>query len=368
MTQHIPNTVPENPLGILGNDRLLERLTRDIRDNRLSHAYILDGKPGSGRHTLARHMAAAIACYHRPGRILPHDSEDQMGFFDDEDTAPLLSEDASVPCGICEGCRKVLEGISPDVILIGREGKASLGIDAVRRIKETVHLAPGEADIKVYIIEDAETMTLQAQNALLLTLEEPPAYVLFILLCNGVENLLETIRSRAPVLHTAPVSDELIKEYLIAHKRSLPSAELDALLICADGSIGQALALSDAKSVKSILKQRELTDAFIEGAAHRRKAAIPAVIGQFGNKRDEVLGLLSLLTLAVRDLMLLKKCETAKLKYYTQRDTALALTEAMTSRTLLSLFKALEQAKDELMRNGNVRLTLTQMCFAAGVL
>ncbi len=367
MIHHDDKITLGNPLEIFGNDRLLARLTHDIRDSRLSHAYILDGKPGSGRHTIALHMAAAIACYHRPGRLSHGVNEPQMGFFDDEPAVAPMG-DGSLPCGVCDGCRKVLAGISPDVILIGREGKATLGVDAVRRVKETVHLAPGETDIKVYIIEDAETMTPQAQNALLLTLEEPPAYVLFILLCNGAENLLETIRSRAPVLHTSPVSDELIKKSLSAHKRSLPAAELDALLICADGSIGQALALSDARSLKSILKQRELTDAFIEGTAHKRKASIPAVIGQFGNKRDEVLSLLSLLTLAVRDLMLLKKSETAKLKYYTERDTALALTEVLTSRALLTLYQALEQARDELMRNGNVRLTLTQMCFAAGVL
>lgn len=367
MAHHDTNITMGNPLEILGNDRLLERLTRDIRDNRLSHAYILDGKPGSGRHTIARHMAATIACYHRPGRISHGESEAQMGFFDDEPVIMPMG-DGSLPCGVCEGCRKVLEGISPDVLTIGREGKATLGVDAVRRVKETVHLAPGESDIKVYIIEDAETMTTQAQNALLLTLEEPPSYVLFILLCNGAENLLETIRSRAPVLHTAPVSDALIRKYLSAKKKTLPSEELDALLICADGTIGQALALSDTKSLKSILKQRELTDAFIEGAAHKRKVSIPAVIGQFGNKRDEVLSLLSLLTLAVRDLMMLKKSETSKLKYYTKRDTALALTEVFTSRALLTLYQALEEARDELIRNGNVRLTLTQMCFAADVL
>ena len=367
MMQQDTQILQGNPLEILGNDRLLERLTRDIGDNRLSHAYILDGKPGSGRHTIARHMAAAIACHARPGRLSGGTSQGQMGFFDDEPAVPL-SDSHVLPCGVCEGCRKVLEDISPDVITIGREGKATLGVDAIRRVKETVYLAPGESDVKVYIIEDAETMTPQAQNALLLTLEEPPAYVLFILLCNGVENLLETIRSRAPVLHTAPVSDDLIKKYLTSHKKSLPAPELDALLICADGAIGQALALSDAKSLKSILKQRELTDAFMEGAAYKQKAAIPSVVGQFGSKREEVLSLLALLTLAVRDLMLIKKSETAHLKYYTQRDTALALSEVMTSRGLLLLYQALDQARDELMKNRNVRLTLTQMCFGAGLL
>jgi len=73
-----------NPLGILGNTHLLQRLTTDISESRLSHAYILDGKPGSGRHTIARHVAATIACYHREGRQTPAAQDGQFGFFDDD--------------------------------------------------------------------------------------------------------------------------------------------------------------------------------------------------------------------------------------------------------------------------------------------
>lgn len=354
-----------NPLGLVGQDRLLQRLTRDISEGNLSHAYILDGRVGTGRHTVARHVAAAIACHHRPGRRAP--DMGQMGFFDD---LPVVSPDehTPVPCGVCEGCRKVLEGICPDVTVIGREGKATLGVETIRKLRETVHLSPGDMDTKVYVIEDAETMTPQAQNALLLTLEEPPPYVLFLLLCNGAENLLETIRSRAPVLHTLPLPDEDLRRLLAERQRSLPREEIDALLICADGSLGQALAMSDAKSLKSILKQRETVDAFIGGCAKKRSGAIPAAIGQFGNKRDEVSGLLALVTLAIRDLMLLKKCESAPLKYFTDREVALELSADFTARALSVLYDAVVAAKDELAANGNVRLTLTHMCLSAGIL
>ncbi|MBE6559353.1 MAG: hypothetical protein E7661_10155 [Ruminococcaceae bacterium] len=353
-----------NPLGIIGNRDLLCRLTRDAREGTLSHAYIIDGKVGSGRHTVARHLACACACHHRPGRVAVTEHAGQMGFFDDE--APVIPDvDIPIPCGVCEGCRKVRENICPDVITVGREGKATLGVEAVRRIKESIYMAPGEMEHKVYIIEDAETMTPQAQNALLLSLEEPPPYVLFLLLCNGAENLLETIRSRAPVLHTSPIPHEEIRAYLSAHQKSLPSEEMEALLICADGAIGQALALSDPKSLKSIIKQRSLVDTFIQGYTRRQSGLVPSVLGQFGTKRDEVLSLLSLITLAVRDLILLKKSETALLKYYTDREIALSLTEELTLKTLLSLYDALENAKDDLTRNGNIRLTLTHLWLSA---
>lgn len=366
MTHPLQDPTLGNPLGIIGNRPLLSRLTRDVRDNCLSHAYILDGQSGSGRHIIARHIAAAIACHHRSGHQNHLGDAGQMGFFDNEPPSTPVAE-GPIPCGVCEGCRKVLENICPDIQIIGREGKATLGVEAVRRIKETVYMAPGELDTKVYIIEDAETMTPQAQNALLLTLEEPPPYVLFLLLCNGADKLLETIRSRAPVLHTEPISEADIRAYLSRQKRSLPSDELEALLICADGSVGRALALSDLKSVRSILKQRALVDTFMRGCADRQKEPIFSAIGQFGSKREDVMTLLSLTTLAVRDLLLLKKSETARLKYYTSRDTAMELSEVFTAKALLSLYQALDKARDELTRNGNVRLTLTHMCLSAGV-
>lgn len=364
MSQSNDKTPMGNPLEIIGQDRLLHRLTRDVREGSLSHAYIIDGKTGSGRHTIARHVAAAIACHHRPGRKAP--DKDQMGFFDDLPPLPL-DENTPVPCGTCEGCRKVLEGICPDVTVIGKEGKATLGVEPIRRIKESVHMAPGELDTKIYIIEDAETMTAQAQNALLLTLEEPPSYVLFMLLCDGAENLLETIRSRAPVLHTIPLSDEDIRGLLSAHRRSLPAEEMEALLICADGCAGQALRLSDPKAVKSVMKQRALVDDFINGCSRRQSGDIPRTISQFGNKRDEVSSLLALISLAVRDLLCLKKCETAALKYFTDREAALDLSSVFTSKALVNLYAALETAQDDLARNGNVRLVLTGMCFRAGI-
>jgi len=354
-----------NPLGIVGNKALLARLTRDAREHRLSHAYIIDGKPGSGKHAIARHIAAALSCHQRPGRVAGN--EEQMGFFDDE---PITSPDpdAPLPCGICPGCRKVLENISPDVIWIGRGGKATLGVDAVRQIRESVYLSPGEGDTKIYIIEDAETMTPQAQNALLLTLEEPPSYVLFLLLCNGAEYLLETIRSRAPILHTQPLFDDDIRKYMIEQKKSLPTEEMNALLICADGAIGQALALSDAKSLHSIMKQRELVDSFITGITQNKKDVIPTAISRFGNKREEVLALLALISLAIRDLLLIKKSETSLLKYYTDRESAAELSALFTSRILLRINDALEGAREDLSRNANVRLTLTHMCLTAGLL
>ncbi len=359
-------TVSESVMttAVIGNRELMERLDRDIRAGQLSHAYILDGRVGSGRHTIARHICAAIACENRPGQVISHvEDSDQMGFFDFDEPMPPreIPADAPLPCWDCPACRKVLEDKCPDIHVIGREGKASIGVDAIRFLRQDVLIPPNDLDTKVYIIEDAHTMTVQAQNALLLTLEEPPPYVLFLLLCDEADGLLETIRSRAPILRTRPVPDEDIRTFLKSRRCTLPEDDLSAVLLRADGCIGQALTLADARSVKPVIKLRSLCDEFMEACAARRYDTLPAVLGNFGSKRDGVAEVISLVTLAVRDLVLLRHGESVKLKYYTDRDAAEELAGRFTTRALLGLYHALGHAADSLEANGNIRLTLMQL-------
>ena len=137
---------------IVGNGSLIRRLSRDIAENRLSHAYILEGARGSGRHTLALNAIAAIECSAR-GEHTAH---------------------SPIPCGRCKSCEKILSGKSPDVITIGlAEDRATIGVDAVRALKDDIYTAPTDLSIKAYIIEDADLMTTQAQNALLIAEDVP---------------------------------------------------------------------------------------------------------------------------------------------------------------------------------------------------
>ncbi len=360
--------------GIAGNRELLDRLVRDIRAGALSHAYILDGKTGSGRHTIARFICLSLACYHRPGRVMESAPDpDQMGFFDFDapPPPPPVPTNAPLPCHDCPACRKVAESTCPDIRLIGREGKATIGVDAVRFLRRDVLIPPNDLDTKIYIIEDAEAMTVQAQNALLLTLEEPPPHVLFLLLCNGADALLETIRSRAPVLHTQPIPDEEIRAFLRARACTLPEDELSAVILQADGCIGQALTLSDARAVKPILKMRTDCDDFLEAYASRRTDAPIAVLIRYIPKRTDAaarsraIAFLSLVALAVRDLLLLRHGDRIALKYYTDRGAAEALACRFTTRALLSLYESVMAASEALEANANLHLTLMQLAAGA---
>ncbi len=324
---------------LIGSEVLRERLAADVSEGKLSHAYIIEGAHGSGKRTLARELCAALACTDR--------------------------ESGRIPCGRCLACRKVAEGKCPDVICIDRGSKSSIGVDDVRFLRTDVLIEPNDLDSKIYVIEGADTMTVQAQNALLLTLEEPPSYVMFLLLCENATALLETIRSRAPKLSLCPVPTDEIRAYLTKNERafvSLSEGEREEILMIAGGSIGRAKELLDAKERKPLLARRALAAAFVEQRITKRDSASALeLLSSFGSKREDILPLLVDVQSALRDLTLLKRTESAPLCFYTDRDGALSLCDRASMQSLLHLFEAVESTRKQLMRNANVRLALTTL-------
>lgn len=336
---------------IAGNAQLRARLGEDLARGSVSHAYILEGPWGSGKSTLATEIAMALACENRTDGAHP------------------------LPCKTCATCRKIAAGNSPDVIHIRREAdKATMGVDVVRALRTDVITVPNDLSFKIYLIHDAHTMTVQAQNALLLTLEEPPSFVLFFLLAEDASTLLETIRSRAPVLRMQPVTDEAIKAYLLSDRptpavtraakalaESAPQ-DMDAILRMSGGFIGNAISLLDEAKRTPLLENREEVLAVCHLLAHRKgQDELLTRLLAFGKKRDEVTEKLLILETALRDLTLLCYSESAPLLFFTERETPLELCNRFTVRRLLGLSGAVREAISSLAANGNVRLILVQL-------
>ena len=336
---------------IVGNRKLRERLAKDILAGTLPHAFILEGPKGSGKHTVATQVAAALACTEKD------------------------RPDKPVPCMTCLACRKILEGKSPDLITVGCEGKSTIGVDTIRFLREDVRVVPNDSDQKSYIIEDADKMTPQAQNALLLTLEEPPAYAHFFLLCENAGLLLETIRSRAPVLRTEPIDIGEIDRYLCAHDRRAAQMKLAdpvgyAELLTASGQgIGQALDYLEPKVFAPIRQTRALGRELICAAVHKEGARVVLpLLNRFSNKREVLREQLEAASEAVRDLILLKKTDDAPITFFSDRNDAIELSDCAPLPYLYGLGEAIRRALEELSRNANVRLCLIRMALAADMI
>jgi DNA polymerase-3 subunit delta' len=335
-------------LNIIGNDDLYNYFTLCAKDNSLSHAYVLLGSKGTGKHTLAKIISAAVNCEKR------------------------LTEDIEIPCQECNSCRKIFSDNSADIIYISREkDKVSLGIEPIRFIKTDIVLYPNDGDFKIYIIEDAHTMTIQAQNALLLTLEEPPPYVIFILLCENTETLLETIRSRAPILRMKiPQKSETI-EYL---KENHPSArtiinnspdEFNEIYMASGGSIGRILELITSNERKQILQKRDLVQKLVEAIAHRTISKdfgeIFSLFPQKREDREKLLSILSDLECALRDLMVVKKADEPNMTFFTDREYAEELSYSISVQRISKILALVENARLSILRSANIKLTLTNL-------
>lgn len=333
---------------VVGNTRIRKKLCDDILAKRLPHALIFEGARGTGKHTIATETAAALAC-----------------------TADRTSG-APLPCGVCPECKKILGHLCCDVITVGRGDKATLGVDAIRFLKEDVHTFPNDLDFKLYVIEDADKMTEQAQNALLLTLEEPPSFVRFILLCENSELLLETVRSRAPVLRTEGVTNEQLDEYLVSHdtraaqmKMSSPR-EYAELIMASKNGIGRALEYLEPKAFAPVKDVRTLAFEFVDAATQGASArAILSNLPRFSQKREPFALQLATLSDAVCDLILLKKDDEARLTFFADRERAIEMCDRCSTSFLYKLSEAILEAQAANARGANVRLITVEMLLNA---
>lgn len=338
---------------IIANDELCNYFASSIKNNTLSHAFILLGAKGSGKHTLARLIAASLNCESKNNDALP------------------------LPCEECNSCRKILQNNSADVIYISREeDRATLGIEPIRFIKEDVVYYPNDGDFKVYIIEDAHTMTTQAQNAFLLTLEEPPQYAVFILLCEHTETILETIKSRAPILRMKTPDKQQAIEFIKSNDASARNfinnspEEFEQIYMASGGNIGRILELIGSNEKKQILENRELVQKLIESIAnHSISSNFAEISAMFSQKRDErerIIAQLSEIQCALRDLIVIKKADDPKMIFFTDVQYAEELSYSISMQKLSDIMKSSEQARLSLLRNANVKLTIAN--FLSGLI
>ena len=209
---------------MIGHEQTIEHLQNAIQSNKVSHAYLFQGEPGSGKGMMADAFAMTLQC----------------------------SENGTDACGHCHSCRQAVGRNHPDIIYVTHEKPGSIGVDDIRdQLVGDVMIKPYNGKYKIYIVEEAEKMTPQAQNALLKTLEEPPAYAVILLLTTNASVLLDTIRSRCVLLNLKPVPDEKVRRYLMEHLE-IPDYQAEICVAFAQGSIGKAVTLASSENFNAI--------------------------------------------------------------------------------------------------------------------
>ncbi len=220
---------------ILGNEKNIAHLTKAIASGKLSHAYIINGPEGSGKKTLAMYMAAALLCSD------PKVSQTEAGR-------------GVAPCGMCSSCIKAFSGNHPDIIRTVHEKPNVLTVGELReQVINDVAIGPYYGPYKVYIIEDAHLMNENGQNAILKTIEEPPAYAIFLLLTDNADILMDTIRSRTVRLEMDMLERDVIKGRLT--EKGVPEDEAAEIAAFVKGNLGRALELAEGRKLKSLLDE-----------------------------------------------------------------------------------------------------------------
>ena len=313
---------------IRGNTPLVEQLRRSAASGRSSHAYLFLGGAGAGKRLIANTFAKALQC-----------------------------EGEKRPCDSCKSCHAFNHGNHPDVIYFQplKNGKTYTIEDVREQLLETVDLKPFQYEKKIYIIEKADTLNIQSQNALLKTLEEPPAHVVFLLLAERAETFLPTILSRVVVMKIRPLSAETIADYLM--QAGHLAEESHILSAYAQGRIGQALELVEDEGFREmrqdILGKLEALPSMSEGDAYLLAKDLE------GYKND--LRFLDFMELWYRDLLTAKSLREEG--YLIQRDKKDAIFRAAKEPAALLAKKAaaVRTARMRLAQNANFRLTMEVM-------
>jgi DNA polymerase III subunit gamma/tau len=205
---------------VLGQDHVVRTLKNAITERRLAHAYLFVGPRGTGKTSTARILAKALNCVHGP---------------------------TVTPCGVCDSCREISQGISLDVLEI--DGASNNSVDQVRELRDNVRFAPVRGKYKIYIIDEVHMLTSQAFNALLKTLEEPPAHVIFVFATTEPNKVLPTILSRCQRFDLRRIPTQVIARQLesIAKREevSLSIGAAEAIAIASEGGLRDAESMLD---------------------------------------------------------------------------------------------------------------------------
>jgi DNA polymerase-3 subunit delta' len=316
---------------VVGQDHIARLLASSIKSSRLAGAYLLTGEEGTGKRYLAYQFAKALNC----------------------------AESSGDSCDRCLPCRKIDHGNHPDVREVSDEGP-SIKIDSIRKLRDEINLKPFEGRWKVFIIPDAERLTLSAANCLLKTLEEPPERSLLLLTAANPSRIMPTVRSRCQTLPLRPLGVEAVENALVG-RWGFPPEEARSRAIASGGRMGEAIKTDQSHirrdGVVELVKSTDLKDKTFRFA------------DELSGTKEECLRHLDLLLSCYRDMLLLgpgrgEALEVGDTRNIVNVDIGADLAKEASRLGQPSILKALfivEETKKQINSNANVRLSLEVM-------
>ncbi len=321
-----------------GNERQKSYFSSLIEEKKCSHAYILEAPAGSGKKTFAKLLAAALA-------------------FSSEEVS---ERDAK--------CRRILEGTSPDVMMLTREeGKKTIGVEATRDFCSSVYLTPSELDFKMYIFDEADKITPQAQNALLKIIEEPPQGVYMLLLCENSLSLLSTVRSRAQKIVLDTFGEQELRDY--AKKKQLTGSEDDTKLAfavrMAGGAIGRMTALLEAgeTEISAYRTAKKTVEMQVSKGRGITYFDFLKSIADFASDREALDALTKYLISAYGDLARIQHAEETPLHFFTKEE-AEKLSLFLTADTITRSFSAVDGIRQDMQFHTSLSLSAAALAMA----
>ena len=312
---------------IIGQEQIKEHFQKALETGKISHAYIINGERAAGKEFIANLFAMALQCEEKTDR----------------------------PCGKCHSCKQALSGNQPDIIKVTHEKPNTIGVDDVRsQINNDIGIKPYSSPYKIYIMNEAEKMTGQAQNALLKTLEEPPEYGIIFLLTTNVNSMLQTILSRCVVLNMKPVRDELMRDYLM-NQLKVPDYRADVCIAFARGNVGKAKMLASSEDFDTI-KDESLS--LLKYIVDMDTTEIVAAIKKIAEYQMDINDYFDIISIWYRDVLLFKATNDASHLVFKNEIQQIRKVAGRTSyEGIERVLVALEKAKQRLDANVNFDLT-----------
>lgn len=313
---------------IVGHKQIIEHLQSAIQMGKVSHAYILNGENNAGKMMLAESFAMALQC--------------ETG--------------ATEACMECRSCHQAKEHNQPDIIYVNHEKPNIISVDDIRQqLNNDIVIKPYSSKYKIYIVDEAEKMNIQAQNALLKTIEEPPAYAVIMLLTTNADSFLPTILSRCITLNLKTVKEHLIKEHLMKNYQ-IPDYQAEVCASFAQGNVGKAIKLASSDEFNELKAEALHLVKKIDDMDIYELNQVVKTISEYKTKIDDFF---DLLTLWYRDVLYFKSTENVNNLIF--RDEVYDIKKQAAKKNysgIETILKSLEKVKTRLNANVNFDLSI----------